>query len=306
MLGILNGVASEFPAREKSRNLVAQFQFAKREGAFKTLRMTLGFIGCGRMASALVEGVVKAGVFEAADIFASDRYDTAANALKEKTGVRICATNREVAEAAETLLLCVKPTDVPGALREIAGDKSQLIISIAAGITLEALQEHAGQGTRVVRVMPNTPALIHQGAAAYALGQNATKADAVLTEKIFAAVGTVAPVPEAMLDAVTGLSGSGPAYIYVVIEALADAGVAMGLPRELALQLAAQTTAGAAGMVLQTKAQPAELKDMVASPGGTTVAGLEALENAGVRSAILSAVRAATERSRELGAGKKS
>jgi pyrroline-5-carboxylate reductase len=163
------------------------------------------------------------------------------------------------------------------------------------------LQKAGGEKTRIVRVMPNTPALIHKGAAAYALGHSATDADAEMVEKIFAAVGKVFRVKEEMLDVVTGLSGSGPAYIYVVVEALADAGVLMGLPRELALQLSAQTVAGAAEMVLETGLHPAQLKDQVTSPGGTTIAGLEALEAAGLRSAFLSAVRAATQRSRELG-----
>ena len=157
------------------------------------------------------------------------------------------------------------------------------------------------ENVRVIRVMPNTPALIHKGAAAYSLGQSATDADAAIVEKIFSAVGIVFKVKEELLDVVTGLSGSGPAYVYVVVEALADAGVLMGLPRDLAQHLAAQTVSGAAEMVLQTGLHPAQLKDQVTSPGGTTIAGLEALEAAGIRSAFLSAVRAATERSRELG-----
>ena len=199
-------------------------------------------------------------------------------------------------------MLCVKPNDALGALRALrmeAGEK--LVISIVAGLQLAALQEAAGPGVRIVRVMPNTPALVNKGAAAYALGPMATGADAALTEKIFGAVGEVVCVQEHLLDVVTGLSGSGPAYIYVVIETLADAGVLLGLPRELALRLAAQTVAGAAEMVLKTGRHPAVLKDEVTSPGGTTIAGLEALEAAGLRSALLRAVRAATERSRELG-----
>ena len=176
------------------------------------------------------------------------------------------------------------------------------MISIVAGLSLARLEEAAGAAARIVRVMPNTPALIHQGAAAFAMGSTATAADAALVSKIFSAVGRVVQVKEALLDAVTGLSGSGPAYVYLVIEALADGGVLMGLPRDLALQLAAQTVAGAAGMVLKTGLHPATLKDQVTSPGGTTIAGLEELEGAAVRSAFLSAVRAATERSRQLGA----
>lgn len=261
--------------------------------------MRLGFIGCGKMASALVQGVLHAGVSTADEIFVSDCFAPAFEALVKKCGVQPRASNAEVAAAAETLLLCVKPNDVPGALRDVRG--SHLIISIAAGVTLSTLERHAGAAARLVRVMPNTPALIHKGAAAYALGARATGPDAAVVEKIFASVGKVFRVKEELLDVVTGLSGSGPAYIYVVIEALADAGVSMGLPRELALDLSAQTVVGAAEMVLQTNSPPAQLKDMVTSPGGTTVAGLAALEAAGVRAAFSSAVRAATERSRELG-----
>jgi pyrroline-5-carboxylate reductase len=262
--------------------------------------MPIGFIGCGKMASALVEGVVKARVFAPAEIFVSDPVQSAVAELVKKTGVQACETNAEVARAAESLLLCVKPGDAPAALREIAG-KNRLVISIAAGITLDALRPHAGEGTRLVRVMPNTPALVHKGAAAYALGDTATENDAALTEQIFSAVGRIARVDEKLLDAVTGLSGSGPAYVYLIIEALADGGVLKGLPRPLAIELAAQTVAGAAEMVLQTKMHPAQLRDMVTSPGGTTIAGIEALERAGVRAALISAVRAAAERSRELG-----
>jgi pyrroline-5-carboxylate reductase len=185
-------------------------------------------------------------------------------------------------------------------IREEAKDK--LVISIVAGVKLSALREVAGMGVRIVRVMPNTPALIHRGAAAYSTGPDVTAEDANVVEKIFSAVGKVFRVKEELLDVVTGLSGSGPAYIYIVIEALADAGVLMGLPRDLALQLAAQTVAGAAEMVLQSGLHPAQLKDMVTSPGGTTIAGIEALEASGIRAAFLSAVRAATERSIELGA----
>ena len=170
-----------------------------------------------------------------------------------------------------------------------------------AGLSIARLEEAAGPNVRIIRVMPNTPALIHQGAAAFATGGTATDADAALVSRIFSAVGRAVQVKETLLDAVTGLSGSGPAYVYLVIEALADGGVLMGLPRDLALQLAAQTVAGAAGMVLQTGLHPAALKDQVTSPGGTTIAGLEELEGAAVRSAFLSAVRAATERSRQLG-----
>ena len=265
--------------------------------------MKLGFVGSGKMAGALVQGVLKSGAFAADAIVVTDRYPEVAKKLAGQTGARIAADNRELAAAADVFVLCVKPNDANTALGEIRdGASGRLIISIMAGVTIATLQKAAGPDARIARVMPNTPALIHKGAAAYALGEGATADDAALVEKIFSAVGTIFRVEEKLLDAVTGLSGSGPAYAYLAIEALADGGVLMGLPRDLALQLAAQTVAGAAEMVLQTGQHPAQLKDQVTSPGGTTIAGIEALEAGGIRSAFLAAVRAATERSRELGA----
>jgi pyrroline-5-carboxylate reductase len=255
------------------------------------------------MATALVQGALKAGVCTKEQIYASDRLQEAVKALSAKCGVHAATNNDEAAALSNAILLCVKPGDALEALGDIRDDvRQKLIISIVAGVKLQTLQEAVGKEARVIRVMPNTPALIHRGAAAYCSGDGVTAEDTALVEKIFAAVGKVFRVKEEMLDVVTGLSGSGPAYICVAIEALADAGVLMGLPRDLALQLAAHTTAGAAEMVLQTGAHPAQLKDMVASPGGTTIAGLEALEASGLRSALINAVRAATERSVELGA----
>lgn len=201
------------------------------------------------------------------------------------------------------LILCVKPGDVPEALREAGDLTGKLLISIAAGVPLRRLREWAPGAPRLIRVMPNTPALIGKGAAAYAAAEGATTEDMAVTERIFGAVGVVVSVKEELLDAVTGLSGSGPAFVYTVIEALADGGVLMGLPRDVALRLAAQTVLGAAAMVLETGMHPAQLRDQVTSPGGTTIAGIEVLEAAGMRAAIIGAVRAATERSSELGKG---
>ena len=267
--------------------------------------MTLGFIGSGKMSTALVQGVVKSGAFSAAEIAVTDCVAAAAEQLAATAGVRAVASNEELAAASEVVVLCVKPGDALDALRALAPTLGgKLIVSIVAGLTISTLQEAAGAKARIVRVMPNTPALIHQGAAAYSLGAGTTVADAATTEKIFGAVGIVVKVKEELLDVVTGLSGSGPAYIYMVIEALSDAGVLLGLPRDLALKLAAQTVAGSAQMVLQTGRHPASLKDEVTSPGGTTIAGLEALEAGALRSTFLQAVRAATARARELAAGK--
>ncbi len=265
--------------------------------------MTFGFIGAGKMAAALIHGITGSGAIRREDILIADLHPPTIAALVREAKVRVATDNAALAAESDVLLLCVKPADALAALREIdAGGK--LIISIVAGLTLASLEEAAGPAVRIIRVMPNTPALVHKGAAAFALGSRAIAADAAIAQKIFGAVGTAVQVKEALLDVVTGLSGSGPAFVYLVIEALADGAVLMGLPRDIALELAAQTVSGSAEMVLQTKQHPAALRDMVTSPGGTTIAGLEALEKNGARAAFISAVRAATERARELGRAK--
>ena len=264
--------------------------------------MKLGFIGSGKMASALLLGITQSRAFAPADLLITDLHTPTADRLSASSGVPTSPSTADLASQCDALILCVKPPDALAALRELSTLPTQkLLISIVAGLTLPSLQTAAGPLHRIVRVMPNTPALVHQGAAAYSLGSSATPDDAALTEKIFGSVGLVAQVREPLLDAVTGLSGSGPAFAFLAIEAMADAGVLMGLPRELAQKLAAQTLAGAAAMVLQTGRHPGALKDEVTSPGGTTIAGIEALEAAGFRSAWIKAIRAATERSREIG-----
>lgn len=254
------------------------------------------------MASALVKGLLQKGVVGAEQIWLSDAVGRAVEGLSRETGAHAMDRNQEVVERSEVVVLCVKPADALGVLENVQGALTgKVVISIAAGVSLAALESAAGPMAKVVRVMPNTPAMVHCGATAYALGRLAGEAEARVVEQIFGAVGTAARVSESLLDAVTGLSGSGPAYVYLMIEALADGGVLMGLPRELAVNLAAQTVEGAARMVSETGMHPAALRDAVTSPGGTTIAGLEILEAAGVRSGLMGAVRAATERSRELG-----
>lgn len=279
--------------------LIGLASLSRRRSPF-IVRMHIGFIGSGKMASALVLGVTQSGAFSPEQIAVADAMPAVAEKLAGAAGVTACASNADLAERCEVLILCVKPNDALAALRALTPGE-RLIISIVAGLPITALQEAAGEKARIIRVMPNTPALVHQGAAAYALGPGCTAEDAALAKKLFGAVGKIFAVKEALLDVVTGVSGSGPAYVYLVIEALADGGVLMGLPRELSQQLAAQTVLGAAGMVLQTGQHPAILREQVTSPGGTTAAALEALEQGGARAAFLAAVRAATERARELG-----
>jgi len=267
---------------------------------------TIGFIGAGQMARALAGGLLQAGLVRAEQLVAADPVPAAGEEFSRFVpGARIVPGNAQVAAQATVLFLAVKPQQVPGVLAELktcVGDQ-HLIVSIAAGVRLATLAEGLGQRGRLIRVMPNTPCLVRQSASAYAIGPKATPADGELVKQLLSAVGLALPLDEKLLDAVTGLSGSGPAFVYVMIEALADGGVRMGLPREIAAALAAQTVKGAAEMVLTSGDHPAVLKDRVASPGGTTIAGLQALESGGVRAALINAVEAATRRSTELGGG---
>jgi pyrroline-5-carboxylate reductase len=255
------------------------------------------------MARALAQGFVSANLTPADRIVACDPVPGAAESFtKVVPGSRLLPSNLAAAREADVVFLAVKPQSMNAVFAELAGNLStdKLIVSIAAGITLARLCDGL-KTDRVIRVMPNTPALIGQGAAAYALGPGATQSDGQLVGRLLGAVGRAFAVDEKLLDAVTGLSGSGPAFVYVMIEALSDGGVKMGLPRDIATALAAQTVRGAAEMVLTSGEHPAALKDKVASPGGTTIAGLAALEDRGLRAALIAAVEAATHRSQELG-----
>jgi pyrroline-5-carboxylate reductase len=267
--------------------------------------LRIGFLGAGKMASALAKGIVKAGVARPEDLIASDVMDAARAAFAKEVGCRVAASNVEVAEGADVLIIAVKPDQVEDVLRELAGKLSarHLILSIAAGVTIARLAGALKTAARVIRVMPNTPALVGASASAFALGGSATSDDAALAQRIFSAVGVAFQVKESLLDAVTGLSGSGPAYAYAIIEALSDGGVAAGLPRDIATKLAAQTMLGAAKMVLETGQHPGALKDMVTSPGGTTIEGLHELEKGRLRGTLMNAVRAAAEKSKKLGQG---
>ena len=258
------------------------------------------------MGTALIQGAIRAGVVAAADVVGCDPYEKSRESFAEATGATVTASINELA-GCEVILLCTKPLEVVAALTDaaaMAAGAPRLVISIAAGVTLGALESAVSavsENFRIIRAMPNTPALVGHGAAGYCLGSRATPADAATAQALLGAVGLAIVVPERLMDAVTGLSGSGPAYIYLVIEAMADGGVRAGIPRADALRLAAQTVLGSAAMVLETGEHPAVLKDMVTSPGGTTIAGLAVLESHGLRSALIEAVGAAAERAAELG-----
>ena len=267
-------------------------------------KLRLGFIGAGQMATALARGFVSKQLVTADQVSAADPFASSRQRFSDAIiGAAVGDKNGSVAGTSDVCILAVKPAQVFAVLNEIRDQlrPESLVVSIAAGVTLGQLAGGLREGARVVRVMPNTPCLIGRGASAFARGENATDGDAKLVGELLSAVGTVHEVPEKLLDAVTGLSGSGPAFVYTVIEALSDGGVRAGLPRELAASLAAQTVAGAAEMVLATGEHPAKLRDAVTSPGGTTIAGLEALEHGGLRAALIAAVREATNRATELG-----
>lgn len=261
-----------------------------------------GFIGAGQMATALASGWLRAGLADHEGCWAADPVEASRDAFAAATGIRTGSENRAVAAASDVVILAVKPQDMDGVLADLRPvlNARHLVVSIAAGMTLARLAGGLDAGCRLVRVMANTPCLVQASAAAYTEGPNATPDDVALIDRLLNAVGRAFKVPEKLLDAVTGLSGSGPAFVFTMIEALSDGGVLMGLPRDVAATLAAQTVFGAAKLVLESGQHPAVLRDRVASPGGTTIAGLAALERGGARSAIMAAIEAATRRAAQL------
>ena len=262
----------------------------------------IGLIGAGKMATALAKGLIHAEFATPESLLASDQFEEARSAFAEATQASTTVSNTDVLKHGSVIILAVKPQVLPVVLHEIesSAKEEHLFVSIAAGITLQTLEQAIPQ-SRHVRVMPNTPCLVGAGASGFSLGTNATEGDGRLVEEMLATVGVAVRVPETSLDVVTGLSGSGPAYVFEMIEALSDGAVLMGLPRATATQLAAQTLFGTAKMVLETGEHPGVLKDAVTSPGGTTIAGLHQLEQGTLRATLMNAVEAATKRSRELG-----
>ncbi|WP_437227131.1 pyrroline-5-carboxylate reductase [Planctomicrobium sp. SH661] len=266
--------------------------------------LRVGFLGAGKMATALAKGLIQSGFTAADRVLASDVVPAALQSFEKETGAAVTSSNQDVLANSQVIFLAVKPQTIPALLKEIQEhvQPQHLLVSIAAGVKLHQMEAVLGN-RRLIRVMPNTPCLVGAGASGYSLGTHAKSEDGELVAKMLKTVGIALQVPESSLDAVTGLSGSGPAYVFEMIEALSDGGVLVGLPRAAATQLAAQTLLGAARMVLETGEHPGQLKDAVTSPGGTTIAGLHALEQGGMRAALMNAVQAATERSRQLARG---
>ncbi len=263
------------------------------------LKAQLGIVGGGVMGEAILSRLVTSGVYLATDICVSDPMPERRDLLAKKYGVQVTPNNLVAAEA-EVMLLAVKPQSLNIAAIGLADAPAPCIVSILAGVTLAQL-EVMFPSKSIIRAMPNTPAQVGAGVTAIAANASVTPAQLVAGKKIFEAVGTVVEVSESLMNAVTGLSGSGPAYVAVMIEAMADGGVAAGLPRAIAFQLATQTVLGTAQLLTETKLHPAQLKDQVTSPAGTTIAAIAQLEKAGLRSAMIEAVLAATRRAEELG-----
>jgi pyrroline-5-carboxylate reductase len=264
----------------------------------------VAFLGAGNMGEALIKGLTQAGLVPAGSITASDPRADHLDQVTKRYGIRAVGDNSALVKGADVVILAVKPQIMGAVLKEVAGavDDGKLLISIAAGVSTKKLRDQLGKPARLIRVMPNTPALVLEGVTAVARAEGLKPGDLEAAQELFAAVGKVVVLEESAMDAVTGLSGSGPAYVAITIEALADGGVKMGLDRATAMTLAAQTVLGSARLVLDTGVHPAQLKDMVSSPGGTTIAGIAALEEGGLRRAFIQAVERATQRSRELGA----
>jgi pyrroline-5-carboxylate reductase len=268
---------------------------------------TIAFLGAGNMAEALIRGLVRGHHIAADRVWASAPRRERQAELAERYGIHTTADNRLVARTGELVVLSVKPQILDKVLREVSDQirPGTLVISIAAGVDTPTIEAALPDGVRVVRAMPNTPALVGAGATAVSAGRHASESDLATARALFDAVGITVTLDESQLDAVTGLSGSGPAYIFLILEALSDAGVKVGLSRRNAQRLAAQTVMGSAKMLLETDEHVGRLKDMVTSPGGTAIAGLHTLEEGGLRTTLINAVETATKRSRELGRGGK-
>lgn len=262
----------------------------------------LSVLGAGKLGETLIRGLLEAGVTSAANITVTARHQDRIDALKERFGVAGTLSNEDAARHADIIILAVKPKTVETVLTEIADvlKPSQLLISVAASVSTAYIEKNLAAQVPVIRAMPNTPSLVNKGMTGLAPGKNAGREQVELSRYIFDAVGRTVVVDEKHMDAITGLSASGPAFIYIIIESLAEAGVKVGLPRDIATELAAQTVVGAGSMVLETAEHPAKLKDMVTTPAGCTIDGILELEEGGLRVTLIKAVVKATQRAKEL------
>lgn len=306
ILAHYNTINGKFDQRESGSSPPPRSKDHMQSDKEFSVSRKIGFIGMGQMATALAGGFVGAGKLAVADLYAYDLSAEAAQRFKTAVGGgTFCGSISEVSGKADVLFLCVKPQQMSSVIAELqqnaAALASKLIVTIAAGLPIRYFENAFASQLRIVRVMPNTPCLVGQAASGFSRGGKATEEDASIVRDLLETVGVAFELPEHLLDAVTGLSGSGPAFVYMMIEALADGGVKMGLPRAAALTLAAQTLKGSAEMVLKTGEHPGALKDKVTSPAGTTIAGVAELENRGLRGALIAAVEAAARRSAELG-----
>jgi pyrroline-5-carboxylate reductase len=264
----------------------------------------IGIIGTGNMGEALISGLIGSASSKPKNIICTDVRETILDAIREKYGVQTTTNNLDAVADSDIVIYAVKPQIMAAVLNETAKklDMSKLIISIAAGVPMEAIESCLNKKLRLIRVMPNIAAAVKEAATAIAAGKHASEDDIKLAMTIFNSIGKTVFIPENyLMDAITGLSGSGPAYIFLIVEAMADAGVKVGLSRQEALFLSAQTVLGAAKMLIETQEHPGQLRDRVASPGGTAIAGLASLESGGLRTTLINAVEVATNRSKELG-----
>lgn len=264
--------------------------------------MKLGFIGCGNMASAIMGGIISNGVMDAKEIIGADVFAPSCKKVQDNLGINIAESNREVVEKADAFVLSIKPQFYEEVIKEIKDSvrQNQLIITLAPGKTIDWLETQFGKKVKIVRTMPNTPAMVCEGMTAACPNGNVTAEELEYVLKILGAFGEVEVVPEKMIDAVVAVSGSSPAYVYMLIEAMADGAVAEGMPRKQAYKFAAQAVLGSAKMVLETGKHPGELKDMVCSPGGTTIEAVKVLDETGFRGSIIQAMEVCAEKSRNM------
>lgn len=264
--------------------------------------MKIGFIGLGNMATAMIGGILGKGLYQRADIIGSAKTSKTAEKVAEKFGIETCTDNQKVAADADVIVLAVKPVFLPEVIAEIkeSVNRDKLVISIAAGKSIEWLETRFGKSLRLVRCMPNTPALVGEACTCVCVKQDTTEADSALVIRLMESFGKASVLPERLIDAFTGVAGSSPAYVFLFLEALADAAVCAGIPRAQAYEFAAQSVLGSAKLMLETGMHPAQLKDMVCSPGGTTIEAVKVLEEKGLRAAVIDAVCACVDKSKNM------